>query len=337
MTTPPTPHWSFDIGQAEWLKDELDDLMTGTVSAIVPARFESYARILHPVETPLHGDRLVRWRDVADWGGHSLTAQSQWLELAIPEHLPERQRPWRSQGPQQGSLYSGDAQALVEIARRFTSTPEKCWCCIWEGFGWWSRVTYTSGQSAVPSTGPIPVEAKDWPKVHTPYRDYLLYEEWLETSFLEAIDILEGHSPNLWWPSDLVWCVGTEIDFDSTYVGGSKPFIEAILKSEELEAFALDSTDTTRLEWPEWMIQIVEGSVDDLLSSGRAVFETSLGRMRFELARPSRLRRGLFRYEIERDSLGGGSGQSPLSYSSGENLRRRLRFLVQGALRSLAT
>jgi hypothetical protein len=337
MTRPPIPQWSVDTGQAESLLEQLDDLMAGTVSSIVPAGFEAYARILHPVETPLYGDRLVRWRDVAHWGGQILTPHSQWLEVAMPERLPELPRPWRSQGPQSGSLHSGDAQALVKIARRFTETPEECWCCVWEGFGWWSRVTYSPGQLGTRSTGPIPIEAKDWPKVHTRYRDYLLYKASLGPSFMEAIEILEGHSPNLWWPSDLAWCVGTEIDLDSTYVGGSKPFIEAILQNEDLEAFQIGSTDSTRFEWPEWMIRIVESSVDDLLSSGQAVVETSIGRIRFELASPRRLRRGLFRYEVERDGHGGGSGQSPLSNDSGENLRRQLQFLVQGGLRSLAT
>ena len=256
MTMSPTPRWSFDVSQADWVKERLNDLMTGTVSSIVPAGFDAYARILHPVETPLHGDRLVRWRDVANWGGHVLTAQSQWLTVAMPEVQPKHPRPWRSQGPDLGSLYPDDARALTEIAGRFTDTPQRCWCCIWEGFGWWSRSwLLPPGQLATsPPPSPVPIEAKDWPKVHTRYRDYFLYEESLETSFVEAIEILEGHSPNLWWPSDHAWCVATEIDFDSTYVGGSKPFIDAILQSEELEAFEVGSTDTTSADLSEWMV-----------------------------------------------------------------------------------
>ena len=339
MTLSPTPRWSFDVSQADWVKERLDDLMAGTVSSIVPAGFDAYARILHPVETPLHGDRLVRWRDVANWGGQVLTAQSQWLAVAMPEVEPKHPRPWRRQGPKQGSLYPDDARALTEIAGQFTDTPQRCWCCIWEGFGWWSRSWLVPpGQLATsPPPSPVPLEAKDWPKVHTRYRGYFLYEESLETSFVEAIEILEGHSPNLWWPSDHAWCVGTEIDFDSTYVGGSKPFIDAIPQSEELEAFEVGSTDSTFVDLPAWMFRVVDRTVDELLSTGRAEVETSIGRIHFELDRPSRLHRGVFRYGIDHDGNRGGSGQSPLSKGSGEDLRRQLEFQVEGGLRSLAT
>ena len=43
-------------------------------------------------------------------------------------------------------------------------------------------------------------------------------------------------SPNLWWPDDRGWCVATEIDGYSTYVGGSGRCIEAVLGDQRLEA-----------------------------------------------------------------------------------------------------
>jgi hypothetical protein len=338
MTMPTVPRWSFDASQADWLKERLDDLMAGTVASIVPAGFDAYARILHPVEMSLHGDRLVRWRDVADWGDQKLTAHSQWVEVAIPEIKPRLPRPWKSQGPRVGSLSPEDARALTEIARPFTATPQRCWCCIWDGFGWWSRSWLASpGHVATsPPPSPVPIEAKDWPKVRTRHRDYFLYEESLETSFVEAIEVLEGHSPNLWWPDDHAWCVGTEIDLDSTYVGGSKAFIDAILHSDELEAFEVEVTDPTVAPLPDWMNRAVRRAVDELLSSGRAVVETSIGRIQFQMERPNRWRRGVLRYETDHEGLRGGSGQSPLGKGSGEDLARRLEFDVEYGLRSLA-
>jgi len=338
MTMSPTPRWSFDVRQADWMNERLDDLMAGKVTSIVPTGFDAYARILHPVETPLHGDRLLRWRDVAHWGGQVLTAQSQWLQVAMPQFEPKLPRPWRSQGPAQGSLYPDDARTLAEIAGQFTDAPQQCWCCIWEGFGWWSRSWLSPpGQLAMSlPPSPVPIEARDWPRVHTPHRDYLLYEESLETSFMGAIKTLEGHSPNLWWPSDYAWCVGTEIDFDSTYVGGSKPFIQAILQNEELEAFEVAMTDSTFAELPGWMVRVVSDAVDELLSVGRAQVETSIGRIHFEMDRPSRLHRGAVRTEIDRDGSRGGSGHALLGAGSGEDLRRQLEFHVEGGFRSLA-
>ena len=43
-------------------------------------------------------------------------------------------------------------------------------------------------------------------------------------------------SVNLWWPADRSWCVATDIDLMSTYVGGSADCISALLDATELEA-----------------------------------------------------------------------------------------------------
>ena len=39
-----------------------------------------------------------------------------------------------------------------------------------------------------------------------------------------------------WWPEDRAWCVATEIDLMSTYVGAAKPCAEAILQTPGIEA-----------------------------------------------------------------------------------------------------
>jgi hypothetical protein len=339
MTTPHTPRWSFDVRQADWVKGRLGDLLTATVSSVAPTGFEAYARILHPVDTTKHGNRLVRWREVANWGDQTLTSQSDWLSVAMPQQRPKLPRPWSSQGPMKGTLDRDDAQVLAGIARDFTDSPQQCWCCIWDGFGWWARSwLLPPGQTAtsqVPS--PIPFEAREWPKVQTQYRNYFLYEEALRDSFMDAVEHLEGHSPNLWWPSDHAWCVSTEIDFDSTYVAGSRPFIDAVLDSEGLEAFEVGPEDSTIGQLPEWMAEVVAHAVDEVLSIGHAAVVTSIGRILFELDRPSRLRRGVFRYETDDDGDPRGSGQSPLSNSSDEELRRQLAFQVTYGLRSLAS
>jgi hypothetical protein len=338
MTMPGPPQWSFDVGQAEWVNERLADLMAGTISSIVPVGFDAYVQILHPVETPTHGDKLVRWFDVAKWGAQVLTAQSQWLAVAMPEQRPSQPRPWRSQGPAEGTLYLDDARALAEIARGFTDTAQQCWCCIWEGFGWWSRSRYGPlGADESPPPSPIPIEAKEWPKVHTRYRDYFLYETPLDTSFVEAIQTLEGHSPNLWWPSDRAWCVGTEVDANATYVGGSRALVDAILQSEQLEAFEVDANDRSRSELPTWIVGLVDRTVAELLATGGATVETSIGTVRFEFDRPRLGRRGIIRYETEHDGRRGGSGQSPLSNGSSQEQQRQLVFRVEEGLRSLAT
>jgi hypothetical protein len=50
-------------------------------------------------------------------------------------------------------------------------------------------------------------------------------------------------SPNLWWPDDRAWCVASEIDFRSTYVGGSRALIDRVFDDERFEALPARLTD----------------------------------------------------------------------------------------------
>jgi hypothetical protein len=53
----------------------------------------------------------------------------------------------------------------------------------------------------------------------------------------------EAQSPSLLWPADRSWCVGTEIDFESTLVGGSSDLIGAVLTAAGLDAWPVQSED----------------------------------------------------------------------------------------------
>ncbi|MDQ1217790.1 hypothetical protein [Microbacterium arborescens] len=46
-------------------------------------------------------------------------------------------------------------------------------------------------------------------------------------------------SPSLLWPADRAWVMVSEVDFDSTIVGGSRELVDAICRSPELEALPL--------------------------------------------------------------------------------------------------
>ncbi len=51
-------------------------------------------------------------------------------------------------------------------------------------------------------------------------------------------------SPSLIWPADHSWLVASEVDFDSTLVGGSAALVEAIVESPNLEAWRVQPTDS---------------------------------------------------------------------------------------------
>ncbi|MCA0252847.1 MAG: hypothetical protein LCH76_11285 [Actinobacteria bacterium] len=52
-----------------------------------------------------------------------------------------------------------------------------------------------------------------------------------------------GPMPSLVWPDDHTWCVATEIDFDSTLVGGSRELVDAILSDDTFEAYEVGPDD----------------------------------------------------------------------------------------------
>ena len=54
-------------------------------------------------------------------------------------------------------------------------------------------------------------------------------------------------SANVWWPADHAWCVVTDIDLTSTYVGGSAECIAELLGTPGVEAMPAAPTDSTAL------------------------------------------------------------------------------------------
>lgn len=136
--------------------------------------------------------------------------------------------------------------SLVGLLAQHTSTPDRCWFCLWEGYGylhpggtralwmtgrpprrpgglpWWRRISIRR---------PTPRHPKG-PRVQLPNRDFILYSG----SVAQGAGWEDG--PNLWWPEDRAWCVASEIDLDETFIGGTRALIEAILVQPNLNANA---------------------------------------------------------------------------------------------------
>ena len=61
------------------------------------------------------------------------------------------------------------------------------------------------------------------------------------------VDVLAGEgeyylTPTYWWPEGKSWTVFTDPDYTFTLVGGPQALIDSILKSEHLEAVAVELT-----------------------------------------------------------------------------------------------
>lgn len=328
--------------QADWIAPRLSSWDEYTVTIVVPAGFEAYARVLHPVETPDNGDRLVRWADVAAWNGMPLREDAQFHSIALPPVAPSEPPPYGSQVPQQGSLYPPDAEVLAAFAREWTATPEDCWFCVWDGFGWDGASTIAvlteRGQPPEiieePRRDPVPGPVRAGPRVHLPNRDYLLYQGPAAAVVAVArLDGTWGQCPNLWWPADRAWCAASEIDLPWTYVGGPRGLIDAILADDRIEALPAAPDDpVSRVE--DWVTAWVDQLAEGLLARGAASVTTPRGSVRAWLRRPHGIRRGELRIEVE-GPISTGSSVWPGLRGEDDALRREMRDYLTFAVLGL--
>jgi hypothetical protein len=335
--------WSSDTHQADWIAPRLTPWDEHKITMVVPGGFEAYARVLHPAETPDHGDRLVRWAEVAAWSGMPLRGDAQFHSVALPPTDPGGPPPYHSQGPDQGSLYAPDAEALAAILRDWTATPEDCWFCVWDGYGWGTASFSVLTATGQPPTvideerpDPVPGPVREGPRVHLPYRDYFLYQGPAETvAELASLDGTWGQCPNLWWPGDHAWCVASEIDLQWTYVGGSRGLIDAVLADDRIEALPAAPDDpVSRVE--DWVTGWADQLVDELMARGAASVSTPCGSVDAWLRRPHGIRKGELRIEVAGRSGSSGSSVRPGLRGNDEDLRREAHGCLTFAVLDLA-
>ena len=292
------------VAEAAWLEPRLSSFDSGEVRSVVPDGFESYARLLHPLHPPVDSQRPVRWREVAAWSGIEITSGVQFPDLAFPEHEPAGAEPWPGHVPQVGSLHPADAQALAAVLARHTSTPGRCWFCLWEGWG----------ALALPASR----------RVEFPARSYVLFTGPL-SAVLSLITAHDGYSPNLWWPDDRAWCVATEIDLPWTYVGGSDALVGDVLADAILETQPASPSDDLRQRVPAWLADTIEDAVSELLDSGTTTLATWRGTVHAQLQLPRGHSDGDLRVTRKAANGLGGSGWQRITERDATRLRDNLR------------
>jgi hypothetical protein len=239
-----------DVSPADWVVARVGPFGSG-VGALVPHGFEAYARVLHPAWKA--GDRPVAWAEVAAWSGRVIHPRVQFEALATPAAgAGITARPWQS-APAPGTLPPESLSALCDILATRTRTPDRCWFCVWDGYsrppGPDAVVTATGpgGVADEPRAPrfpppPFPPGLTSVPEVLLPERPYLL----LEGPVTAAGELgMTGYdqSPSLFWPDDHGWLVATDVDLDSTYLGGSAALVRDVLADARLEAVPASVSD----------------------------------------------------------------------------------------------
>jgi len=207
-----------DLSPAAWVAEGLAPIGRDRIvlQTVAPPGFPRYGRLLHPFYRESHSDLTkVRWREVAEWSGRHIHPEVQWEALVRPRPgFGAPPRPWDDEPSQ--SMNRTDLVSLIDSLLPYTRAAAQCYFAIWEGYG---------NLPFVPT----------WPGLETPNRRYLL--------FAGPLSLLRDHGtrgtwsrvPDLWWPADRHWYVGSDTDLFSTYVGGSAECIETLLDNPTLE------------------------------------------------------------------------------------------------------
>jgi hypothetical protein len=202
-----------DVSPGSWIAEALHD--DATVGSLVPPVFDAYARVFHPAARYVGDDDVdVPWAEVAaanrttahpamEWG--SITGAMEYFDGAD-------QSPVWNGAPALGHLPAHVAQRIAAVLRRHTGTPDDCW------FG-------------------VPTEfvAAEAPALSVGGGEFTLVRGPVELAAANMTPEPVEQSAGLWWPADHAWCVATDADLVTTFVGGSAACIEALLADAGLE------------------------------------------------------------------------------------------------------
>jgi hypothetical protein len=253
--------WQHDTAPAAWLADRLNPWNQDTGS-IVPAGFEAFVRLFHPAreaddKTPL------RWSEVARRNGRRVHPGMQFAAINRPRPgMPAA--PQAAREPSTGSLPVRERVSLLDVLAEETESPERCWFCMWEGWGGLDDQGVTArvrlpNRNYLLYAGPLglalapPPESLSkpgiarsvgvLPRVLSPLREVL-------AGPVDAPDGpgIEPQSPAIWWPDDRSWIIVTEIAFSWTYVGGSRRLCERLLAHPALEVLPAAREDNPRVD-----------------------------------------------------------------------------------------
>jgi len=246
-----------------WIRPRLGGEF-GAVTLQVPKGYEAYARIFHLASGP--DGNPVRWAEVAEAVGTVAHREMQWhaiLGLAGPEELQgsykadtESGPNWAGQDPPIGGMDIDTLDGLCKILTSQTTDPAHCYfglCTIQSWLDSFSAqelkplLKLPMERDHVVLAGPLsavdqivrayPARSPSSITFVARYGDKPLPEA-------EELQWERREAPNLIWPADRSWFVVSEVDFDSTLVGGSIELIGSIVKSPGLEAWQVEPADS---------------------------------------------------------------------------------------------
>lgn len=207
----------------------------------------------------------VGWSAVARAFGRQMHALAQFNRLPGPETPrlgPLDAEGWRYSNPEVGNLAPDVLAKVAAHLCEHTATPDSGVTAIWDG---WGGLTSSAGyveltessddtgwaatvpQDTSPGSGLLPADVVNGEKLKLPGRSYFLFETgasfYVDPVWVNHVPWhhkpWSPQSPSILWPQDQKWVLVSEIDFDSTIVGGSRELISALVQDPDIEALVL--------------------------------------------------------------------------------------------------
>ena len=210
-----------DVRAAGWVVAGLRGFGESVLS-LLPACFAEYVRVFHPAYRTAGSDRVaVSWAEIAGANGTRMHSGVQLGSITGSERYEWAGQPGVfDQPPETGNLPRELLDPLVAVLARHTSTPGTCYFAVWEGWG------------------SLPPEVRSAPTFSVPQRAYHLLAGPADAvrELADAWQPYGTQSPNLWWPQDHAWCVATEVDLKTTYIGADRSCAQELISLPEVEA-----------------------------------------------------------------------------------------------------
>jgi hypothetical protein len=165
----------------------------------------------------------VSWKAVAEANNRIVHPAMEWGSLVGSWHLESQPGLW-DDPPDVGRLPVPATEQLSHVLKQYTRT-DRVMYALWKGYGG--------------------MEIENAEIIELPQRPMYAITGSIDDA-TEPYGI-PGRTANLWWASDRQWCVATDIDLMTTYVGASARCIHAIVNSDALEAMQVPSDQ--RVTW----------------------------------------------------------------------------------------
>jgi hypothetical protein len=224
----------------------------GAVSLQVPQVFDAYARIFHPPMDEQH--TRVTWAEAARRLGRTAHREMPWHQIVQSTDTDGLQNSnWPGEIPEWGRMELDDLDRLCPVLAAHTLDPEHCLSGL-------CRIDRSPVDDQTDDGGRVP-------DLELPLgRDMVVFagslsaverlehvgakekaeergvEEPIRPGFPEgfALDWYWREAPSVIWPADHGWFVVSEVDFDSTLVGGSRALVHDLVAAPGLEVYEVE-------------------------------------------------------------------------------------------------